>query len=89
MGNAAPCGPGADLGRAHQRVRCARPGDFEDAYQNAATVSTPGTFPPYTATALWVCLELVEAAMRTGRTEEAAMHVAAMREANLAAISPG
>ena len=63
-------------------------GDFEEAYQNAATVSPPGTFPPYTATAVWVCLELVEAAMRTGRKEEAASHVAAMREANLAAISP-
>ena len=63
-------------------------GDFEEAYQNAAAVSPPGTFPPYTATAVWVCLELVEAAMRTGRTEEAASHVAAMREANLAAISP-
>jgi DNA-binding CsgD family transcriptional regulator len=62
-------------------------GDFEEAYQNAAAVSPPGTFPPYTATAVWVCLELVEAAMRTGRTKEAATHVAAMREANLAAIS--
>jgi hypothetical protein len=46
-------------------------GDFEDAYQNAAIASPPGTFPPYTATAVWVCLELVEAAMRTGRKEEA------------------
>ena len=63
-------------------------GDFEEAYQNAATVSPPGTFPPYTATAVWVCLELVEAAMRTGRNKEAASHVAAMHEANLAAISP-
>ena len=62
-------------------------GEFEDAYQSAATVSPPGTFPPHTATAVWVCLELVEAAMRTGRKEEAAIHVAAMREANLAAIS--
>jgi DNA-binding CsgD family transcriptional regulator len=62
-------------------------GDFEEAYQNAAAVSPPGTFPPYTATAVWVCLELVEAAMRTGRTKEAATHVAAMREAGLAAIS--
>lgn len=63
-------------------------GDFEDAFQNAATVSPPGTFPPYTATAVWVCLELIEAAMRTGRKAEAAMHVAAMREADFAAISP-
>jgi DNA-binding CsgD family transcriptional regulator len=63
-------------------------GDFEEAYQNAATVSPPGTFPPHTATAVWVCLDLVESAMRTGREKEAAIHVAAMREAALAAISP-
>jgi ATP/maltotriose-dependent transcriptional regulator MalT len=63
-------------------------GDFEDAYQNAAAVSPPGTFPQYTATAVWVCLELVEAAMRTGRKKEAASHVAAMREAGLAVVSP-
>jgi DNA-binding CsgD family transcriptional regulator len=63
-------------------------GDSEDAYQNAAIISPPGTFPPHTATAVWVCLELVEAAIRTGRKEQAASHVAAMREANLATISP-
>jgi DNA-binding CsgD family transcriptional regulator len=63
-------------------------GDFEAAYQNAAAISPPGNFPPFTATAVWVCLELVEAAMRTGRQEDAASHVAAMRAANLAAISP-
>jgi DNA-binding CsgD family transcriptional regulator len=63
-------------------------GDFEAAYQNAAAISPPGTFPPHTATAVWVCLELVEAAMRTSRNDGAAAHVAAMREAGLAAISP-
>jgi DNA-binding CsgD family transcriptional regulator len=63
-------------------------GDFDDAYQNAAAVSPPGTFPPYTATAVWVCLELVEAATRTGRDEAAAAHVAAMHDAGLEAISP-
>src|SRR5262249_7740407 len=63
-------------------------GDFEDAYQSAAAVSPPGTFPPYRATAVWVCLELVEAAMRTGRADAAAAHVSAMREAGLDAISP-
>jgi hypothetical protein len=53
----------------------------------AASTTSPGTFPPHTATAVWVCLELVEAAMRTGRKGEAAVHVAAMREVGLAAIS--
>ena len=32
-------------------------GDFDDAYHHAAAVSPQGTFPPYTATAVWVCLE--------------------------------
>jgi DNA-binding CsgD family transcriptional regulator len=59
-----------------------------DAYQNAAAVSPPGTFPPYIATAVWVCLELVEAATRTGRDEAAAAHVAAMHDVGLEAISP-
>ena len=63
-------------------------GDFEAAHQNAAAISPPGTFPPHTATAVWACLELVEAAMRTSRKDKAAAHVAAMREADLAAISP-
>jgi DNA-binding CsgD family transcriptional regulator len=63
-------------------------GDFEAAYQNAAIISPPGTFPPHTATAVWICLELIEAAMRTSRNDKAAAHVAAMREAGLAAISP-
>ena len=63
-------------------------GDFEAAYQNAAAISPSGTFPPHTATAVWACLELVEAAMRTSRKDKAAAHVTAMREAGLPAISP-
>src|SRR5262249_34537936 len=43
--------------------------------------------PPYVQTALWVCLDLVEAAARTGRAGPAADHVAAMRAAGLPAIS--
>jgi hypothetical protein len=37
--------------------------------------------------ALAVLLDLVEAALRTGRDAEAAAHVAAMHEANLAGLS--
>jgi DNA-binding CsgD family transcriptional regulator len=37
---------------------------------------------------VWVCLELVESAMRSGRNEAAAAHVSAMNDAGLEAISP-
>jgi len=62
--------------------------DYEEAYQNAAAISAPGTFPAYAVTAVWTGLDLVEAAMRTGRGAQAAAHAAAMREAALAARSP-
>src|ERR1019366_146447 len=38
--------------------------------------------------ALWAAMDLVEAAVRTGRPAEAAAHVTAAREAGIAAISP-
>jgi DNA-binding CsgD family transcriptional regulator len=62
-------------------------GDFEEAYQQARMISPPGDFPPHNPHALRVLLDLVEAALRTGRDAEAAAHVAAMQEANLAGLS--
>ena len=46
--------------------------DFETAFRNAAAISPPGTFAPYAPHALWVFLDLVEAAIHTGRRAEAA-----------------
>lgn len=63
-------------------------GDFEDAYQQAAAVSPAGVLASHIPIALWVTMDLVEAAVRTGRRAEAAAHVAAMRDADVAAISP-
>ena len=63
-------------------------GDFEYAYQQAAAISPPGTFTPYVPHALWVAMDLVEAAVRTGRHAEAAAHVTAMRDQGIAALSP-
>jgi DNA-binding CsgD family transcriptional regulator len=63
-------------------------GDFEDAYQHATAVSPAGVLAAHIPHALWLVMDLVEAAMRTGRHAEAAAHVAAVREADLAAISP-
>jgi DNA-binding CsgD family transcriptional regulator len=63
-------------------------GDFEDAYQHAAAISPPGVLAPYAPLALWVAMDLVEAAIRTGRHAEAAAHAATLRNAGVAALSP-
>jgi DNA-binding CsgD family transcriptional regulator len=63
-------------------------GDFEETYQQASMISPPGLLAPHVPYALRVLMDLVEAAVRTGRDAEAAAHVAAMHEANLAGLSP-
>ena len=63
-------------------------GDFEAAYHHAAAVCPPGEFAPYNHHALWVCMDLVEAAVRTDRHAQAAAHVAAMDRYGIARISP-
>lgn len=62
--------------------------DFETAYRELTAISPAGTLPAYTPHVLWTLLDLVEAAVQSGRHEEAAAHVAAMRAADVAAISP-
>jgi DNA-binding CsgD family transcriptional regulator len=62
-------------------------GDFDEAYRQVTAISPAGTFTPYVAHALWVPMYLVEAAVRTGRHAEASAHVAAMRDAGIAALS--
>jgi DNA-binding CsgD family transcriptional regulator len=61
--------------------------DFEDAYQQVCRISPPGTLASHVPHALTVLMDLVQAAVCTGRHAEAAAHVAAMKEANLAAVS--
>ncbi len=63
-------------------------GDFEEAYREAAAISPPGSLASHVPHALWTVMDLVEAAVRTGRQREAAAHVAAIRHARIAAISP-
>jgi len=62
-------------------------GDFDEAYRQASRISPAGTFAPYTPHALWVLPELVEGAVRSGRTAAAQSHVAAMKAAGVAGIS--
>jgi DNA-binding CsgD family transcriptional regulator len=61
--------------------------DFEKAYQCASAISPPGLLAPHVPFALYVLMDLVEAAVHTGRGAEAEAHVAAMQEAHLAALS--
>jgi ATP/maltotriose-dependent transcriptional regulator MalT len=63
-------------------------GDFEEAFQEAAAISPPGVFASHAPYALRVAMDLVEAAVRTGRHDEARAHVTAMREARIGRISP-
>ncbi len=87
---AAPRGVGqAEAHARHVRVLAAlAQGDFEDAYQHAAAISPPGVLASHVPLALWVAMDLVEAAVRTGRPTEAAAHVTAIRDAGIAALSP-
>jgi DNA-binding CsgD family transcriptional regulator len=63
-------------------------GDFSSAYQHATAISPAGRLASHAPHALWVMMDLVEAALRTGRQEEAVRHVRAMQDADVAALSP-
>jgi len=61
--------------------------DFEAAYHHATTISPAGQLAAYEPYAPWVMMDLVEAALRTARTGEAAAHVRAMQEAGVGKVS--
>lgn len=63
-------------------------GDFEEAYRHATAISPAGALPAHTPGALWVVMEVVEAAARTGLRPQAAAHVAAARRSGIAELSP-
>lgn len=62
-------------------------GRFESAYRHAASVSPAGTLQHFLPHAVWLVFDLVEAAVRSGRSGEAAAHVRAAEEAGLAKSS--
>ena len=73
----------------HARTLVALSGaDFETAFQHASAISPAGVLAPYVPHALWLILDLVEAASRSGRQAEADAHVRAVAEADIAAVSP-
>jgi DNA-binding CsgD family transcriptional regulator/tetratricopeptide (TPR) repeat protein len=62
--------------------------DFEAAYHHATKISPAGQLASHQPYALWVMLDLVEAALRTDRASDAAAHVHAMHAAGVVMISP-
>ncbi|MCX5355666.1 AAA family ATPase [Streptomyces mirabilis] len=77
----------AAVNEARARAAIGR-GDFEEAYQQATVVTPPGVLPAHYPHAQRVFLDLVESAVRTGRSDEARAHVEAGRQARLDVISP-
>ncbi|MEU7361718.1 helix-turn-helix transcriptional regulator [Streptomyces olivaceoviridis] len=63
-------------------------GDYEAAYLHAIGITPPGTFTPYAHQAPRTLLDLVEAALHTGRSEQARRHALAAQQAHLPDISP-
>jgi DNA-binding CsgD family transcriptional regulator len=88
-GWAAPRGIRAvvDEGRRVLALAALGRGDVEDAYRHAAAVTPPGRLAASSTAALRVSMDLVEAAVRLGRREEALRHVQAMRDAPVHAVS--
>ncbi|MDP4501630.1 helix-turn-helix transcriptional regulator [Nonomuraea turcica] len=63
-------------------------GDYEAAYLYAIGITPPGSFAPCAHQAPRTLLDLVEAAVHTGRLEEARRHARAASDAGLPAVSP-
>jgi DNA-binding CsgD family transcriptional regulator len=62
--------------------------DFDTAYRHASLISPPGELAAHRPDALWLILDLTEAAARSGHQAEAAAHVRAARDAGVARLSP-
>ncbi|WP_432945523.1 ATP-binding protein [Kribbella sp. CA-253562] len=63
-------------------------GDFESAYHRATAVSPAGTLASHVPHCLWIAMDLVEAAVRTDRRDQAQRHVRALQQARVADLSP-
>ncbi|GAA0527427.1 LuxR family transcriptional regulator [Paractinoplanes ferrugineus] len=62
-------------------------GDYETAYAYASGLSSPGTFTPYSHQSVRTFLDLIEAAVHTGRVPQARAHALAAVAAGLPALS--
>jgi DNA-binding CsgD family transcriptional regulator len=78
----------ANYGRQVLCMAALAEGDFEEAFNQADAVSPAGTLAPYVGQAPWFMLDLVEAAVRTGRHAEAAAHARAMHDSKVGDMAP-
>ena len=90
IGWAEPRGVGTARVYAHHALVLAdlAAGEHALAYQHAIEISPPGVLPSHVPHALWIVMDLVEAAVRSGRQADAERHVQALRDADIAALSP-
>ena len=63
-------------------------GDFEACFAHASAVSLPGMLGSHNPQALWVALDLIDAAVHTGRVDEARAHADLLRRADVGRLSP-
>ena len=73
--------------RAARSVAALGQGNYEEAFVQVAGIDPAGA-PNAGVPGRWVVMDLVEAAMRTGRVAEARAHVRAAREAGIDRIGP-
>ncbi len=87
---AEPRGVGSAVVFANQArtLVCLGEEDYERAFHYASRVTPVGELASHVPHVLWGLLDLVEAAVRTRRHAAAAAQVRAMREADIAALSP-
>jgi DNA-binding CsgD family transcriptional regulator len=90
VGSAAPWGVRTPVDEGHRVLALAAlgRGDAEGAYRYATAVTRPGRLGAPGTAARRVSMDLVEAAVRIGRREEARRHVQAMRDVPGPAVSP-
>ncbi|MEU4238297.1 AAA family ATPase [Actinoplanes sp. NPDC026619] len=62
-------------------------GDYEAAYAYASGLTSPGTFTAYSQQSVRTFLDLIEAAVHTGRLPQAHAHAVAARDLGLPAVS--
>jgi DNA-binding CsgD family transcriptional regulator len=63
-------------------------GEYEAAFRHASMVSPPGELATHTPVAMWLVLDLTEAAARSGRSRDASAHISAATDAGIGRISP-
>ena len=86
---AQPRGVGSVMAYAHHTLAAAASAssDHEAAYRHATAVTEAGAVEPTFAHAMWLTLDLVEAAVYTDRLPQARAHVRAVRRAHLDRLS--